>query len=65
MNEDHIHYRTPLRLFNEGMDTIEIAEYLGCSEATAYNLLHRARQKARKWKPIKYAGFDNNERQIA
>jgi len=40
-------YTTPLRLFREGMDTQQIADFIGCSEATAYNLVHRAREAER------------------
>lgn len=57
-------YQTPLRLFREGMDTLAIAEHLGCSEATAYNLIHKAREKQRRWRPIKFVGYDPRERQI-
>lgn len=39
------HYQTPLSLFRQGMDTIAMAEHLGCSEATAYSMLHHAREK--------------------
>lgn len=42
MNVDH--YKTPLKLFQGGMDTQEIADYLGCTEATAYNLIYRAKE---------------------
>lgn len=30
-------------MFRAGMDTAEIAKFLGCSEATAYNELHEQR----------------------
>jgi hypothetical protein len=39
-----------LQLFNEGLDTIGIAERLGVSEAVAYGLLHHAREAERKRK---------------
>lgn len=39
-----------LQLFNEGLDTIGIAERLGVSEAIAYSLLHREREESRKKK---------------
>jgi len=37
----------PLTLFRSGLDTLAIAAELGCSEATAYSLLHHAREKER------------------
>lgn len=37
-------YVNALTLFREGRDTAEIAAILGCSEATAYNNLHRLRE---------------------
>lgn len=42
---DASQFLTPLALFRLGMDTWDIAGYLGCSEATAYSLLHEAREK--------------------
>lgn len=40
-------YRTPLSMFLEGCDTQTIAQELGCSEATAYNMIHREREDIR------------------
>jgi len=39
-----------LTLFRSGMDTISIARLYGCSEATAYSLLHAAREAENKKK---------------
>lgn len=36
-----------LTLLRSGMDTQQIAEALGCSEATAYNEIHRMREQLR------------------
>lgn len=38
-------FQTPLSLLRSGLDTMEIAEHLGCSESTAYNRIHIERQK--------------------
>lgn len=38
-------YQTPISLFREGKDTYEISRILGCSEATAYNSIHRAKER--------------------
>jgi len=43
-------YQTPLRLFRDGKDTLAIAAELGCSEATAYSLLHAALEAEHKKK---------------
>ncbi len=51
-------FQTPLSLFHQGLDTADIAAHLGCSEATAYNLIHKEREKRRKFKRIKYAGAE-------
>lgn len=40
-------FQTPLSLFRQGWDTADIAAHLGCSEATAYNRIHRAREYER------------------
>lgn len=40
-------YQTPLTLFRSGMGTDEISAHLGCSEALAYNLYSRAKEKER------------------
>jgi len=54
-------YQTPLRLFREeGMDTVDIAAHLGCSEATAANLIHRAKEAEREGKGHKPANFWKN-----
>lgn len=70
MNEDTYHYQTPLRLFREGMDTVDIAAHLGCTEATAANLIHRAKEAEREGKgrkPTNYwrNGFTKGLRQYA
>lgn len=43
-------------LFQAGMDTAEIAQFLGCSEATAYNELHEQRRWRLGFLP-KYARY--------
>lgn len=53
---------TPLKLFRQGYDTIEIAAYLGCTEATAANLIHREKEAERATADtsrslIRYAGY--------
>lgn len=40
-----LHHTTPLSLFRQGHDTLEISKILGCSEATAYNEINRERQQ--------------------
>lgn len=41
-------FHTPLSMLKAGYDTATIALELGCSEATAYNLIHREREDIRK-----------------
>lgn len=52
---------TPLKLFRQGYDTVEIAAYLGCTEATAANLIHREKEAERAHAAapplIRYAGY--------
>lgn len=57
---DTSQYQTPLRLFRAGMDTVEIAEYLGCTEATAANLIHRAKEAEREGKGSKPTNYWRN-----
>lgn len=38
---------TPLRLFRQGNDTLDIARILGCTEATACRMLHDERDAER------------------
>jgi hypothetical protein len=53
-------FLTPLRLFREGLDTVEIAATLGCSEATAANLIHRAKEAEREGKGHKPGSYWRN-----
>jgi transposase len=41
-------YITPLSLLKAGYNTEAIALELGCSEATAYNLIHSEREEIRE-----------------
>jgi hypothetical protein len=53
-------YKTPLRLFRQGMDTLQIEKELGCSEATAYNLIHRAKEAERDGRGKQSANYWRN-----
>ena len=53
-------YLTPLSMFRQGLGTDEIAKKLGCSEATAYNLVHRAKEAERDDRRGKRSDYWNN-----
>lgn len=48
-----------LTLFRQGCDTSEIAKALGCQEATAYNEIHRLREREMKAKINKFTFHPN------
>ena len=54
-------YLTPLSMFRQGLGTDEIAEKLGCSEATAYNLIHRAKEAERENKGSRSMNYWRNK----
>lgn len=57
--DPHI-YQAPLKLFQGGMDTSEIADYMGCDEATAYNLIYRAKEAERTGRGLHSSNYWRN-----
>lgn len=50
-----------LSLFHEGYDTSEIAKILGCHESTAYNEIHRLKERDRKAKIRSFTFHPNKD----